>query len=482
MNAAEVIASKIEEAIDLKLRNALKVRTTTLPAMFSGTDDQGKGWVLLPGAPSPTPVRRSSVEASEGDTVSVTIANGRAVIDSNISNPSVGVTTVQRVEQKADDAGKVAQRASNYAQDAATAMTAARESARQALATANGISAIAEEAKESAADAAQSASDAYLSSQHAAYGLSEVEKIVDTVNWVAAHGTYVKTEDTTLVDGKIYYTRSESYEATDDEYIDPEKTYYRMVDVYTKTTDAMVVPGKTYYIKVGDDYIQVENPEDAALENYYELSHEYVEADLPEYTYTLTSDTSVVESKTYFELEGGEYVLVTPAGDEDPSEEGWYERDMTPATGLYEIVYTYTIVFEPDESMLSEYYEMILSDTVQNYLMKHIVMNDDGLTVFADDSFYRLVVSNDGIRMLDSLGIETAFYGSSATVGPVTDFHITTTRYRMEFHQGDTLVSYIDNNQMTIPHVAVKREMQVGKWAWVNRDSGNMSLVWIGDE
>lgn len=45
--------------------------------------------------------------------------------------------------------------------------------------------------------------------------------------------------------------------------------------------------------------------------------------------YELTSDTEVIEDEAYYALVEGEYVLVTPEGTENPSEEGWYTQDST---------------------------------------------------------------------------------------------------------------------------------------------------------
>ena len=42
--------------------------------------------------------------------------------------------------------------------------------------------------------------------------------------------------------------------------------------------------------------------------------------------YELSIDTEVISEKTYYEYQSGEYVVVTPIGTEDPSEEGWYEK------------------------------------------------------------------------------------------------------------------------------------------------------------
>ena len=52
--------------------------------------------------------------------------------------------------------------------------------------------------------------------------------------------------------------------------------------------------------------------------------------------YTASADTSVNAEKTYYESRNGGYAVVTPAGNENPSEEGWYEL-TTPATYKFDV-------------------------------------------------------------------------------------------------------------------------------------------------
>ena len=76
MNDAEMMAEAIEKVVDDKIAKALRDGTQTVTAEYMGTDADGKMWVMLPGAASATPVRRSSVETSVGDTVNVTVGDG----------------------------------------------------------------------------------------------------------------------------------------------------------------------------------------------------------------------------------------------------------------------------------------------------------------------------------------------------------------------------------------------------------------------
>lgn len=46
-------------------------------------------------------------------------------------------------------------------------------------------------------------------------------------------------------------------------------------------------------------------------------------------SYSLTTDTTVVEDEAYYEKVGDDYILVTPVGTENPSSEGWYTQNIT---------------------------------------------------------------------------------------------------------------------------------------------------------
>lgn len=45
----------------------------------------------------------------------------------------------------------------------------------------------------------------------------------------------------------------------------------------------------------------------------------------PSGSYVLSADTTIVTGKTYYELSEGVYTAVTPAGSENPTQQGWYE-------------------------------------------------------------------------------------------------------------------------------------------------------------
>lgn len=224
MNDAEMMAEAIEKVVDDKIAKALRDGTQTVAAEYMGTDADGKMWVMLPGAASATPVRRSSVETSVGDTVNVTVGDGMAVIDANLTDKSAGVAGVAKVDEKATVAQETAVEAIDYASQASAAANSAQSSADSALqfagtariaadsavADAARANDAAEQAISDASDAADAADSAQESANRATYALADMEKVVGTVNWIAEHGEYLPTEDTAVDASKVYYTRSGS--------------------------------------------------------------------------------------------------------------------------------------------------------------------------------------------------------------------------------------------------------------------------------
>ena len=224
MSDARNMVEAFERLVDEKIAKALRGGPSTVPAEYIGADSDGKMWVMLPGATSATPVRRSSVETSVGDTVIVTVAGGMAVIDDNLTDKSAGVAGVAKVDEKATVAQETAVEAIDYATQASAAASSAQSSASSAMqsagiARASADSAVADAARANdaatqaisdAADAADAADSAQESANRATYALADMEKVVGAVNWIAEHGEYLPTEDTAVDASKVYYTRSGS--------------------------------------------------------------------------------------------------------------------------------------------------------------------------------------------------------------------------------------------------------------------------------
>lgn len=90
---------------------------------------------------------------------------------------------------------------------------------------------------------------------------------------------------------------------------------------YVPTEDTEVVPDKEYYELVSSEYTEVipEEGDSPVLMGWYE----YEDGE-----YVLSEDYTPVTGKTYYEREDT-FEPVVPTGNENPHEQGWYERAAT---------------------------------------------------------------------------------------------------------------------------------------------------------
>ena len=123
----------------------------------------------------------------------------------------------------------------------------AAENAQIAQAEAQAASEAAEAASESAGAAAEAAASAISSAANAESGLSEVQKVLDTTNWIAEHGRYIKPSDPDynydFDPNQFYYTRTGS---------GTEEDPY----VYTIVENPVEEDYEDYYILVVDESVQ----------------------------------------------------------------------------------------------------------------------------------------------------------------------------------------------------------------------------------
>ena len=228
------------------------------------------------------------------DVVQTTDTNGNVYVvpchmlthtyDGGFSTEVIAVQATPQENDVSSSAGSLTETLSNVSASAISA----RASAESAKASADSALEYAETAKETTDEivayaetagktvtqilndgetAGEMARQATASATTALKGLSTVEDVVDTLNWIATHCEYEKTTDVTIVTGKAYYTVTATQVAspTNDDIV----TYYELVSgEYVKTTDTSVVSGKDYYTVVGEP---VTNPVVADIGTYYEL-------------------------------------------------------------------------------------------------------------------------------------------------------------------------------------------------------------------
>lgn len=464
------------------------------------TDNDGTIWVHIPGGANETPVHSTTADAQPGDTVTVAITNGRATISGNATSPAPTGRTVEVVHEaaieslvmanQAEAAAEIAESAaSNAVQNAsvaATAASAAQDSADKAIRDAS-------IANDQALSAMNSATQANSYAIGALMSLSDIEKVVGTLNWISDHGMYFPTNDESVQQGKQYYVLTSGvyypesnptneglfdYSLTQDQSIDPEKTYYIRVDSfeYVKTKDVVIDGDKTYYeISVSYTYEHTQDVEIDDSKTYYVLVDD---------EYVVVDDPRVEDIATYFErIDHISYIAVlNPAADNLP---GYYERVEN---------VEYEPVLEPDVSDIGTYYErtvlyyeLAIDESIQGYVANHISLTDEGLNLIADTNKYRAILATDGLRILDSQGRVVGLHGEEIQLGSTDGIYFSASPSILAFRTHDEPIAWFGMNsdgiwEMHIQNTYAEDMVRFGDYAFIKRQNGNMSLKWLGEE
>ena len=452
-----VLVEQIEKVVDEKVKKSVESSTIERNvATVVETDLDGTIWVHLEGGLPTTPITGSSATVVPGQTVNVVNVGGKLYIDGNYTSQAVGTAEyvevkkdVEVVDDKANRAMSAADIAEQSAIDAlqsadvaATAASEAQESAEQAVQDAA-------TASEQAQSAQNSATQANSYAIGALSGLSDVEKVVGTLNWISEHGVYSPTTDNVVQADKSYYT----YDGTD--YVPVQEPTQDGLYSYALTSDTAIDPEKTYYTRN------------------------------VEYAYFLTHDTEIVEGKTYYALdeETGEYEEVEEPDVADIAT--YYERSETVG---------YVPVEEPDVADIGTYYErsvayyeLGIDVSVQNYISSHLSLTNEGLNLTADSSMYRAVLGVDGLRILDPQGKVVGVHGQAIQLGATDGVYFEATSNRLAFRTSDQDIAWFGQNsdgiwEMHIQNTYAEDMVRFGNYAFIKRDNGNMSLKWLGDD
>lgn len=94
---------------------------------------------------------------------------------------------------------------------------------------------------------------------------------------------------------------------------------------------------------------------------------------------------------------------------------------------------------------VQKYADKIINDYKAD-VGQYMVYDENGLTLGAASSAFKTVIDNQG----------------------------------MYFKQGDTIVSYVNNNQLNIPNAVINQNLIIGKYFFSARDDGGFSVSWQG--
>lgn len=231
-----------------------------------------------------------------------------------------------------------------------------KEASDEAVRLAGEADRAAGQAQTAAGQAQTSAANASEYAARALGNLSTVQNVTETLNWITSHGTmaptkdYVLSSDTEVVEGKKYYTRTGSGTEAD--------PY-----IYTEVADPTGDPSSQNYYEGKLDPTHV----------YFVLNEEFI----------LSEDTTVDSAKTYYELNGSSYIIVEPVGNENPSEEGWYE--LTSHGDYYVNGHYYSVITEPKIEDISTYYELSIDESLNNYVGTHLAVTSEGLWLIPEE-------------------------------------------------------------------------------------------------
>ena len=179
-------------------------------------------WVHIPGGVDETPVKLT-IAARPGDTVQIRVGGGSAWLTGNGTAPPTDDRAAEAADKKA---------------------VQAQETAKQAVDDAGRAKEAADSAEKSAESAQTSADNANQYASRALGGLSTVQSVVETLNWITEHGTMTLTTDTALDPTHVYFV------------VDPSGDYVVGSTHYSIVSEPDADDLSTYYVLSIDESLQ----------------------------------------------------------------------------------------------------------------------------------------------------------------------------------------------------------------------------------
>lgn len=367
------------------------------------------------------------------------------IMSSSVQTAKVAAAAAQGILKDMEEA----------AEAAGTTLEGIYQDAKNAADSAYTAAHSADTAAQAAEEAANQAINATSSANGAQYSLSEIEKVIDVVNWVAEHGTYALATETEIIEGRFYF----EYDPLTDSYTQASpvcnpsaQNYYELVTgTFTLTEDQEIVANKYYYIRSGEApytyKVATQINVSPAEEEWYELSND---------TYAASADTTVVDGKLYFNYTNSEYIPIA-------------KLSVNPAIlGLYVIG--------------------DVSEGISNYVSSHVSLDGDGLVIQTDGTKTKVRISGSGVQLTNDIGDTIATFSDTVTLGSVLGMHVTLSPGdstvtpvvlpELGFWQGSTKVAYINSDTLYITQARIEKRLRIGQFAWKVQNANRISLVY----
>ena len=376
---------------------------TKVQATVRGIDADGTVWVQLAGAPEVTPVRETTAAVAVGDVVTATVGGGKVAIDGNRSRPATD-------DAKADEALVRVVTATESAAQALAAATAAKAEADSAHASAESASADAARAYGAAETATADAATAQASAQSAIEDAAAAQASADAAQASADAAVSDASDAKTAAQGAQASATAAQTAAS------AAQTSASAAQTQASAASASAAQANS---AATDALAQLSTVQDVVGVLDWASSHG---------TYSLTADTAVQPGKQYFTRTGG-------GTEADP--------------------YVYTPVASPTDEGLPGYYELTVDEAMQQYLLSHLALTDEGLWITEDSSGYRLLLKSDGAYVVDPDGASVSLFGVTSRIGKTGESHV-----EMDYHS----LQLVDKDNKTYFHVSDMRDKNGKVW------------------
>ena len=485
---------------------AKEVRASEHLATVLRQDSEGVYWVSIPGGADESPISTAMVNAMPGDTVRVSIANGRSVMTGNVTSPSATTSQVGKVAQVANKAMTTAYsesaRIDNLEATALTAQSAligelVAEAAKIENLTAEQIAAIAAYIGTLVANDVTAAN---IVSDHGRFGSVEAN---------AAKVANLTAEELSAAAGYIEDLVAESLFASD------------IIADHAAISDLDVDSLDAKYLKANFSNIDGAHIDSADIKDLFAHSGWFDEV-------TITGDETITgqlksvlvdgdsarfrniyadalkilgEDGLYHALnfmgydQSKEYYPVTPESDDDPSEKGWYERSGSPGSYVYSETEDTSVVsgktyYEEryasagTRALFDEY-----GESLDNGLHgSHIIAESITATEIDVSTLVTAMLLTQVIQVGASGGIHVEMNGNrfSFLAG---DAHLDPNWSNpMEPQDGEVAFIAVDptsnNSMFYINNAVIVTDLRFGggNWKWYSRSNNNMALKWMGGQ
>lgn len=159
----------------------------------------------------------------------------------------------------------------------------------------------------------------------------------------------------------------------------------------------------------------------------------------------VTTDTTPKAGKSYYiKNQDNTFTLVTDVEGKNPAQESWYE----------------------------------LTEAVQNYILSHLALTNDGLYVMEDGSYWKLLIKNNGVYVVNENNVPiNQMSVAGNVVGYETNMHLKMDYDSIDFMDGEDRLGYIGNNKLLFASAEITSNLYVtDKYVWRKTPQGAMGL------